>query len=168
MRVWMNLFVAPVSETTKMAWYKVINDIMPTKERLHKIKISPTAVCKTCTHLDTLIHRLTSCGEGKTIWGYVKALMAQTLQTTPRQIPDTWLLQPQFNLRPPKCRNAFLWLLATIIQFRTQQKWKLTLQDFLDFLKRRWKLMASGKPRESVGNYLVVIDEDAAGTNVRD
>jgi hypothetical protein len=28
--------------------------------------------------------------------------------------------------------------------------------------------MASGKPRESVGNYLVVIDEDAAGTNVRD
>jgi hypothetical protein len=30
-RVWTNLWVAPVEEVTKDAWYRIINDIIPTK-----------------------------------------------------------------------------------------------------------------------------------------
>jgi hypothetical protein len=38
----------------------------------------------------------------------------------------------------------------------------------MDFLKQqRWKLMVMGKAKESVGNYLVVTDEDTGGSHAR-
>ena len=40
-----------------------------------------------------------------------------------------------------------------------QQQRELTLQDFIDFMKRsKWKLYQSRKREASVGNYLSVID----------
>jgi hypothetical protein len=52
----------------KAAWYKVINDIIPTNERFHRIRISPTDSCRLCDKKDTLQHPLTECGEGEIIW----------------------------------------------------------------------------------------------------
>jgi hypothetical protein len=60
---WRNLWEAPVPASTKMAWYKVIHEIIPTHERLHKIRLTPTDSCGHCTSKDTLEHRLTTCGE---------------------------------------------------------------------------------------------------------
>jgi hypothetical protein len=45
-------------------------------------------------------------------------------RTTPPQIPDDWILHPQFQLWPPKRRNAILWVLANVVLFRTQQQWR--------------------------------------------
>jgi len=47
-RIWMNLWTVPVTDLTKTVWYKIINDIVPTKERLHKIRIAPTENCRLC------------------------------------------------------------------------------------------------------------------------
>jgi hypothetical protein len=154
-----NLRLAPGPASTEMTWRKVIHDIIPTNERLHQIKMAPTDTCRNCAQKDTLKHRLIACGGGRDIWRYAKALMARMLRTTPNQIQDDWILHPQFQLWPPKRRNAILWVLANIALFRTQQQWHLTLHDFMDFLKRsRWKQLCSKRAKESVGNYLIVMD----------
>ena len=62
--VWKNLHYTPIPGGTKAAWYKVINDILPTNERVHEIRMSPTDTCSNCGMHDTLQHRLTECGEG--------------------------------------------------------------------------------------------------------
>jgi hypothetical protein len=71
--------MAPVSESTKMAWYKVIHDTVPMKEQLHCKKMAPTDICRNCALKDMLQHHLTICRVGRDIWGYAKALMAQML-----------------------------------------------------------------------------------------
>jgi len=43
-KIWDNLKQAPTSEADKAEWYKVIH-VIPTNERLHRIKISPTEMC---------------------------------------------------------------------------------------------------------------------------
>jgi hypothetical protein len=46
----------------------VINDVIPTNERLHKIQIATTDKCRYCDNKDTQQHRLTECGDGKYMW----------------------------------------------------------------------------------------------------
>jgi hypothetical protein len=124
----------------KAAWYKVINDILPTNERLHRICISSTDRCRHCDKQDTLQHRLTECGEGELIWTLTRQQLALILQTTPGRIPSEWLMRPHFTIWPPTRRRAVQWILANVVFFRTQMQRELTLHDLLDFLKRsKWK-----------------------------
>ena len=39
-KVWKNLHTARVPEETKSNWYLVVHDIIPTKERLHAIRLA--------------------------------------------------------------------------------------------------------------------------------
>ena len=66
--IWKNLAETPTLEDDIAVWYKVINDIIPTKKRLHRINMASTDTCKECGEVDTLLHRLTECGESKAIW----------------------------------------------------------------------------------------------------
>ena len=63
--VWKNLGEAPVPETTKAAWYKVIHDILPTNVRLFRIRMIPTDACRKRDRTYTFSHRLIDCGEGE-------------------------------------------------------------------------------------------------------
>jgi hypothetical protein len=47
-RVWENLRAAPVPDANKDSWYRVIHDVVPTRERLHAIRLSQTDLCPTC------------------------------------------------------------------------------------------------------------------------
>jgi hypothetical protein len=40
--VWGNLHSTPVTDAMKTAWYKAVNDILPTNDRLYRIRISTT------------------------------------------------------------------------------------------------------------------------------
>jgi len=60
-----NLREAPVPGATKAARYKVIHDILPTNERLFRIRVVPTDTCRKYDRTDTLSHRLIECGEGE-------------------------------------------------------------------------------------------------------
>jgi hypothetical protein len=62
-------------------WYLVLHDLLPTKERLHKIALADTPSCTTCGQVDTLSHRPTDCGEGKKIWRWTKGHLATILCT---------------------------------------------------------------------------------------
>jgi len=61
----------------------------------------------------------------------------------------------------PTTDLAVLWLLANITTFRTQCQRDLTLQDFLEFLKRtRWKLYHTARRHAIVGDFLATLDTD--------
>jgi hypothetical protein len=95
---------------------------------------------------------------GRPLRGYARALVVRILRTTRTQIPDDWVLHSQFQLWPPKHRKAILWVLVNVVLFRNQQKWHVTLHEFIDFLKRsKWKLLCLKRGKECVGNYLVVM-----------
>jgi hypothetical protein len=104
--IWKNLVETPTSEADIAVWYKVINDIIPTNVRLHRIKMASTDTCKECGEVDTLLHRLTECGEGKTIWDWTQKIIARMLSTSPSNIPRDWLLRPKFCLWPPQRQRA--------------------------------------------------------------
>ena len=81
--------------------YRVVHDILPMNERLHRINRSPTEACRHCGKTDTIGHRLTECGEGSWLWNWTKRRIATMLRTIPDRIPDEWLTHPQFKIWPP-------------------------------------------------------------------
>ena len=63
--------------------------------------------------------------------------------------------------RPALGCRAVLWMPAHLIAFRTQQNCDQVLQELLDFLQRaRWEFYRAARGKVSVGNYLIVIDDD--------
>jgi hypothetical protein len=121
-RVWHNLHEAPVSEDIKVIWYRAIHDIYPTHERLHRINMTTSPLCRHCKMADDLQHRITECGEGHLVWDWTKDRLARILRTTGRRVPDAWLLRPDFSIWPPKRRRVVLWLLANFVAFRMQRR----------------------------------------------
>ena len=139
--VWKNLHDTPVPKSSRAAWYRVIHDIIPMNDRLHRIRLTPTGNCRICDKKDTLKHRIVDSGEGKMMWTWTKQQLAQMLRTVPVHIPDGWLTCPQVILWPPQSNCALLWMMANLITFHIQKQWDLMLQDIIDFLKwTKWKL----------------------------
>jgi hypothetical protein len=158
--VWVNLWATPVPDSTKDAWYRVIHDIVPTRQRLHAIRLSQTDLCPMCHVKDTLTHRITGCGEGNRQWIWTRQRLAVILRTDPRWICEEWLYRPQFRFWPAQRHRAVLWILAKLIDFRLQKERTLTTCDYFDFLKRsKWKLYQQHNRQSQVGNYLSVIEQ---------
>ena len=159
--VWKNLHETPVPDTSRAACYKVIHDIIATNVRLHKIRLTPTDSCRNCGKKYTIEQRIVDCGEGVQMWTWTKKQIAQILKTDPSNIPESWITCPQFTLWPPQRNRAVLWLLTNITTFRTQSQSNLTLQDFLEFLKRTsWKLHQTARRSAKVGDILATLDFD--------
>ena len=157
--IWKNLQTVPVSERIKSTWFRAIHDILPTRERLQKIRLSPTDQCQHCGEHDSIQHRLTECGDGIVPWEWTKKCLALMLRSDPKWIPTEWLLRPQFKLWPPQRHRTVLWTLANLVLYRMQQQRNLTLHDFLDFLRRaKWKIYQQTGRLAWVGNYLEVLE----------
>jgi len=157
-KIWENLTTALISEADKAVWYRTIHDILPTNERLYRIKMSPADGCKECYKRDTLMHRLTECG-GQPMWEWTRKVIARMLRTIPARIPDELLLRPQFYLWPPQRQRAVLWVLSRFVTFRLNRQRGPTLHDLMAFLRRsKWKMFQSPNRRRSVANFLTVLD----------
>jgi len=158
--VWSNRHGTPVPEAIKMDWYRAVHDIVPTQDRLNRINMAATNLCRQCNAIDNLPHRLIECGGGQGMWDWTKGRFATILRTTMRHMLDGWLLRPTLNIWPPKRRRAVLWILAKFVAYRLQQRQMLTCHDYYEFLRRaKWKLQQATWWHERVGNYLFVITE---------
>jgi hypothetical protein len=69
-RVWRILNEAPIAEQHTAIWYRVVYDVIRTNVRLFKIRLSSTDRCRYCGNTDTLLHRLTSCGDCVLLWNW--------------------------------------------------------------------------------------------------
>ena len=156
-RIWKNLWMAPITGNKRATWYKIIHDIVPTNERLHKIRIAPNDKCRLCEKMDTLLHRLKTCGEERLQWAWTKVRIATMRRMDPKLIEEEWLLRPQFQLWPPQRHRAILWTLATYVTFRLSHG-NGTLGEYRDYIKGNlWNLYQKKDRLKLVGNYLRII-----------
>jgi hypothetical protein len=66
-KVWKNIAKARITDEARSAWYSGFHDLIPTNFRLHNIRMADNEDCTLCGRRDNLTHRLTECGEGKSI-----------------------------------------------------------------------------------------------------
>jgi len=96
-RVWRNLWLAPITGDKRD---KIIHDIIPTTELLHKIRIAPDDKCRFCGDTDTLHHRLIVCGDGRLQWEWTKGRIADMRRMDLKWIEDGCLFRTQFTYGP--------------------------------------------------------------------
>jgi len=157
-RIWTNLHECWTTKAVKINWYVVIHDILPTNERLHKIRLVHSKLCRHCGEPDTVQRIVTACDEGARIWLWTKRRIAWILRNDPAQIPPDLTTRPQFRLRPPQRHRAVLWILTQMVWYRIKESRACTEQDYSDFLRRtRWKAYQAKYRRTNVGNYLEIL-----------
>jgi len=155
-RVWQNLQVAWVSEELKAVWYTAIHDIIPTHDRLAKIRLKASHPCSLCGRADTIQHRLTECTDGAAIWKRTRSQIATILCTNPANVRPEWTVRLCFQSWPPQRHGAVLWILANMIYYRLQRR--VTSDDYADFLLRaRWKVYQKARRQDKVCDYLCIL-----------
>jgi hypothetical protein len=156
----MNLHNCCTTEAVKVTWYMVIQDILPTNERLYKIRLADSPLCRQCGALDTVLYRVTECGKGARIWAWTKRRIAWILHTDPANIPMDWTTRPQFQLWPPTRNRAVLRILAQMVWYSINEDRTCSVQDYCDFLRRtRWKTYRAKRRHQCVGNYMASLQE---------
>jgi len=93
-RICTNLHECWTTEAVKINRYVVIQDILPTNKRLHKIRLVDSPRCGLCGEPDTVQHRVTACGDGARIWLWTKRRIAWILCIGPAHIPPPGQREP--------------------------------------------------------------------------
>jgi hypothetical protein len=76
-----------------------------------------------------------------------------------RYTPPEWTIRPAFRHWPAQKQSAVLWVLAHLVHYRLQAHRRLSLLEYMDFLRRvRWKLYRQARRPLVTGRYLDVID----------
>ena len=152
-QVWKNLHASPVLDEINSTWYRALHYLIPTNDKLATINLTDTSACSSCCHPDSLQHKITECGEGPVIWIWTKKLLGYILGVDHRHIPQDWAIRPDFQQWPPQKRSAVLWIMAHFVQYRFLTQRRLSLLDYMDFLRRaRWKLYQQARrPRVTGG-----------------
>jgi hypothetical protein len=118
----------------------------------------PTNACSACGHTDSVLHRITECGEGSVIWNWTRHKIGLILRTDQKHIPHAWTIRPDFHHWPKQKHTAILWLIATLVQYCLQKHRRLSLIDYMDFLQRsRWKLYQRSSWRRPTARYLELL-----------
>jgi hypothetical protein len=88
-KVWTNLQAAPVTIEVKDIWYKAIHDILPTNNRLADTRIIDKDKCAVCAQRDTVIRRITTCGEGPVLWNRTRVMIGVYAANGPQRNPPS-------------------------------------------------------------------------------
>jgi hypothetical protein len=150
--VWKNINVSFLPWKVRTAWYTVVQDMIPTYERLHKINLQKDDRCKRCNEQDTLIHRITGCEESRHIWNGTRRRIACYLRTDIREMTGNWVRFPDFTLWPQQRHNATIWYIIA-------NNAPPTKMDYMDFMRRaRWKVHNRRKGYPDCRKYLEVLE----------
>jgi hypothetical protein len=156
--IWKNINNKILLPRIRTIWYTIVHDIIPTNSRLHDINLHTTGNCQYCGKRDTLIHRLTACADTQILWSWMKNRVACYLRISAKAVEDVWITLPDFEIYPPQRQNATIWMIGHMLGYVYDNQ-SVTLQDFLDFLKRaRWKEYNRRSTFKRCGIYLDVID----------
>jgi hypothetical protein len=158
-QMWKILHASLVSDEIKSTCYTALHDLIPTIDRLATINLTDTSAYSSCGRPDSLQHKITECGEGPVIWTWTKKLLACILRVDYRHIPQEWTVRPDFQQWPPQRQSVILCIMAHIVQYRLLTQRRLSLLDYVDFMRRaRWKLYRHARRPRVTGRYLIVIE----------
>ena len=115
--VWENLNNESLTSQVFSSWYKIVHDIVPVNQRLNKINLEQTSICKLCNGEDTLLHRLTSCNKVIGYWKYVRKKIAAILRTRDYNIKSGVLIYPDFKFPFKQRNNSLCWIIGNYCNF---------------------------------------------------
>lgn len=115
--VWTNITSAVLPAQVQELWWLAVHDIVPTRAHLHKIGRSDTASCPSCHVTDGMLHRLTACGEARTAWRWLRALVHKV---TGQPIAPRALVQPTITTTAPDRTAALLWAMGQTVAYITR------------------------------------------------
>jgi hypothetical protein len=106
-------------------------------------------------HLDPQIHGMQ---RHTTYMDLDKKHIVSYLQINARDMKDTWITVPGFEIRPIQKHSTTVWMIGHMLAYMYDNL-TLIMQDYLDFLKRAgWKEYNQRQKFKSCGKYLDLID----------
>jgi hypothetical protein len=132
--VWKNLSLKHIPTDWISATYQVLNDIIPSGQKLfkHRISLEPP-LCSVCGLLDSTEHRVKYCLGSQNIWLFVSNLLLQRLELRcdPSElIPEKLSRNGEFGL----------WITMAAISFNIRKYKDGQLEDFKQEVRSiRWR-----------------------------
>lgn len=155
--VWKNVSCSVLSSDARTALYKAINDIISTNERLHKIGLSDTDLCRDCNLVDTVQHRYI-CGDRIHNWRWLSDKIAFLLRTSPANISTSLLCKPDKQYYPTKKNNAVMWLIGNYSNYVVNNIGRDNSLDFMSYMDTEFsKTNKYVNHEKRFGNMLKII-----------
>lgn len=150
-QLWRNISAPHLPAKVRSTWYMVVHDIVPTKERLYRIRMSASDSCSYCGQGDSILHRLTSCPRVRPVYIQAQAFLQRIHFPINRQ---EQFIRPDYLTTPRTRQNSALWIIGHTIHFLVNTDGQLDKDLYSAYLKRtRWKIDAS-RVIELYGQYL--------------
>lgn len=152
-KVWKNINNKFLDTDIRSTWYKVVNETIATKEKLHRIKLADTDKCRDCDLIDTLQHRCI-CGENTKIWEWCRRKLALIGRTTIKEITPSTMLHPDYDYFPMTKQNMWTWLAGHTIHYIINKKPEDTYLDFrLYSIRQATTLLNNPRHKTLFANY---------------
>lgn len=110
--IWANISSKAVPAATRTAWFKLVHDLVPTAERLHRHGLASSPLCQRCKQTDTLIHRLVQCA-GRQQWDLCAKQVAYLAKVGEARVTPDLLLRPDIQGTSVEHHEKILRLLST-------------------------------------------------------
>lgn len=155
--IWKNINNKVLDTDIRSTWYKIVNETIPTRKKLHKIHLSVTDECRECHLIDTLQHRFV-CGENKLIWERCRKILASVCRTAPQHISLMSVLKPDGNYYPIIKKNTWTWLVGHTLHHITSAQDKASYSGYRVYLATRAQLLEKGANyRKRFANYITAL-----------
>lgn len=152
--IWKNINNNILTTDVKAVWYDIVNEKVPTGEKLYKINLKPDPLCDHCQLVDTLAHTFV-CRDRNTIWKWTRKKLAIINRTSEAAISVQEILYPEWNLYPSMKHNSYSWLLGNFINYIIRNK-NTTLEEFMIYIKEEhYKLQKLPKYKQQFQNFLI-------------
>ena len=109
-RIWSKLLTVEQQDLM----FTLINDIYPTKERLHRLNQNRSSNCARCGVIDTNVHSFLHCQDVEIIWNHLIQEIPEILTTRTGAPEDEWLLLSYQETQQAKSK---LYVIGQTIQF---------------------------------------------------
>lgn len=136
--LWQNLNQKFLSSDVKHFIFLVINDIIPSKEKLcdKRIQGNSDKTCNSCGRIDTIEHRFKTCGSSETIWKWITRNIKEKLKISINDPTD--MLGRVIGNNQYQSKVA-LWLATLGIAYNLKNS-KSSLEKFIDTVReKRWE-----------------------------
>lgn len=105
-----------ISSNAKTYLFSVLNELIPTRSKMYRHKIAgiDSPICLLCGNLDSITHRIKSCGSSAVIWNWISNIILIRFRIDISDPEE--LIALKWN---PKNwhRNAGLWLVLEALRF---------------------------------------------------
>lgn len=150
-RVWANINDAVLTVPVRDSWWTAVHDLVATRRRLHRTGRNDTVTCPRCGGVDTLRHRVTTCGGARTAWCWLRTVLANMLgrAATARDV-----LLPDFEGLDEERRVAAVWATGQLVN-EVLQGGAVDPRSFAVRLIKEKKAALDGQPDlQKIMNYV--------------